>query len=220
MWALRPLLLMVTKQDWRGAENVPVDGGCVLAVNHISHFDPLVLGHFVTDRGRSPRFLGKAELFAVPVLGRLLASAGQIPVHRRLPDAATAFNAAVAAVERGECVVVYPEGTITRDPDLWPMRGKSGVVRIALATGCPLVPVAQWGAQDVLAPYARRLRLLPRKTMHVHAGPPVDFSDLIDEPMTPALLLEGTGRVTAAITDLLSQIRGEPAPARPQEPTG
>ncbi len=211
--------MLVTKRDWRGMDNVPVDGGCVLAVNHISHFDPLVLGHFITDRGRSPRFLGKAELFAVPVLGRLLASAGQIPVHRRLPTAATAFSAAVVAVERGECVVVYPEGTITRDPELWPMRAKSGAVRIALATGCPLVPVAQWGAHEVLAPYSRRLRLLPPKTMHVVAGEPVDLSDLVSEPITSALLLEGSARLTTAITDLLSQLRGEPAPTRPQEPT-
>lgn len=217
---LRPPLRLFTKRDWRGAEFIPATGGCVLAVNHISHFDPLVVGHFVTDHGRSPRFLGKAELFAVPVLGKLLVSAGQIPVQRRVPDAATAFGAAVAAVQQGECVVVYPEGTITRDPALWPMRGKTGAVRISLATGCPIIPVAQWGAQDVLAPYSHRLRLVPRKAVHVFAGAPVDLSDLFGQPITPALLLEGSARVTAAITGLLSEIRGEPAPERPVEPPG
>ena len=87
------------------------------------------------DHGRLPRYLAKAGLFKNKFLGFFLRSAGQIPVDRRRKNAAGAFDAAVAAVRDGECVVVYPEGTITRDPDLWPMVGKSGAARIALATG-------------------------------------------------------------------------------------
>ena len=79
----------------------------------------------------------------------------------------------------GECVVVYPEGTITRDPDLWPMAGKSGAARIALATGCPVIPIGQWGAQDLLAPYAKKPDLFPRKPVTMKVGDPVDLSDLV-----------------------------------------
>jgi 1-acyl-sn-glycerol-3-phosphate acyltransferase len=209
---LRPPLRLLTRRDWRGAEHLPRAGGCVIAVNHISEFDPLTVGHFVYDNGRLPRFLGKAEVFKIPVIGRLLRSAGQIPVYRQSQDAAMAFSAAVSAVQAGRCVIVYPEGTITRDPGLWPMVGKTGAARIVMSTGCPLIPVAQWGAHQLLRPYDWRLRLLPRKLMQVRAGPPVDLRDLADEPVTSELLATATERVMAAITQQLAEIRGEPAP--------
>lgn len=219
---LRPPLMVLTKRDWHGGEHVPAEGGCVLAVNHVSEFDPLPFAHYAYDHGRLPRFLGKAEVFQVPVLGRILTNAGQIPVYRKTADASKAFSAAVDAVENGEAVVVYPEGTISRDPGLWPMRGKSGAARIALSTGRPVIPCAQWGPQDILAPYARRPRLFPRKTMRIRVGAPVDLSDfshLPVEDLTPEVLHEATGRIMAAITDLLAEIRGEVAPAERFDPT-
>ena len=213
----RPMLLL-TKQDWRGTENLPRIGGCVVAVNHVSEFDVLALAHFLYESGRVPRFLGKAEVFKVPIVGAILTSAGQIPVSRESEDAARAFSAAAAAVEAGECVVVYPEGTLSRDPDLWPMVGKSGAARIALTTGCPVVPCAQWGPQEVLAPYGRRPRLFPRKTMRIRAGAPVDLSDLSGNEITAELLATATARIMAAITRVLEEIRGEPAPAERFDP--
>lgn len=209
---LRIPVMLLTKRDWRGTEHLPPAGGCVLAANHVSEFDPIPFGHFVIDNGRLPRFLGKAEVFAVPIIGAIITSAGQIPVTRKTTDAAKAFGAAVAAVKAGECVVVYPEGTISRDPGLWPMTGKSGAARIALTAGCPVIPCAQWGPNDLLAPYARKPSLFPRKTMHVWAGPPVPLSDLQSQPLTTAVLSEATARIMAAITALLEQIRGERAP--------
>jgi 1-acyl-sn-glycerol-3-phosphate acyltransferase len=209
---LRVPMMLLTKRDWRGAEHLPAAGGCILAANHVSEFDPIPFGHFVIDNGRLPRFLGKAEVFAVPIIGAIITGAGQIPVNRKTNDAAKAFSAAVAAVKAGECVVVYPEGTISRDPNLWPMTGKSGAARIALTAGCPVIPCAQWGPNDLLAPYARRPSLFPRKTMHVWAGPPVPLSDLQSQPLTSAVLSEATARIMAAITELLERIRGEQAP--------
>jgi len=209
---LRRPVMLLTRRDWAGGEHVPRQGGCVLVTNHVSEIDPVTFGHFVYDHGRLPRFLGKVEVFNVPVLGRILRSAGQIPVYRRSKDAARAFRAAVAAVEQGEAVIVYPEGTISRDPDLWPMRGKTGAARIALTTGCPVIPCAQWGPQDVLEPYARKPRLFPRKVMHVRAGPEVDLADLRERPLSSQVLAEGTARIMAAITSLLEEIRGGTAP--------
>ena len=211
--ALRPPLMLLTRREWRGAEHLPPSGGLVVCTNHISYFDPLPFAHFVHDSGRAPRFLAKSELFAIPAVGQVLRGAGQIPVYRGSRTASAAFRDAVAAVERGECVVVYPEGTVTREPGLWPMTGKTGAARIALSTGAPVIPVAQWGAQDVLAPYSKRLRLFPRKTIHVHAGPPVDLGAFAGQPLTADVLRAATERIMAAITELLEGIRGEPAPA-------
>lgn len=217
---LRPFLLLFTKRDWRGVENlrpeILPDGsqqGVVVCPNHISWFDPLESAHFLYDNGRPPRYLGKESVFRVPLVGRIIRGAGQIPVYRETVDAANAVREAVAAVERGECVVVYPEGTITRDPGMWPMTGKTGAARIALMTGAPLIPLAQWGAQEVIGPYRKEFRLLPRKTMHVTAGEPVDLDDLRGRPLDTATLHEATDRLIAAITSLLEGIRGETAPA-------
>jgi 1-acyl-sn-glycerol-3-phosphate acyltransferase len=215
---LLPILSLVTKRDWHGREHIPRRGGCIIAVNHVSEIDPLTVGHFVVGSGRAPRFLGKVEVFNVPVLGRLIRSAGQIPVYRQTTDAAKAFSAAVEALEAGRCLIFYPEGTITKQPDLWPMVGKTGAARIALTTGCPLIPVAQWGPQDLLAPYARRPNLFPRKVMHITAGPPVDLGDLASQPVTVATLQLATDRLMTAITALLAEIRGEAPPATRFDP--
>lgn len=209
---VKPPVLAFTKQHWIDGEKLPADGGCVVVGNHISHLDPFTFAHLVYDYGRIPRYLAKSELFDIPVGGRLVKSAGQIPVYRLTENASQAFAAAVRAVEQGECVVIYPEGTITRDPNLWPMTGKTGAARIALTAGAPVIPVAQWGAQNILAPYAKKPKLLPRHTVTMKVGGPVDFDDLRDKPLTPALLGEATNRIMDALTQLLADIRGEAPP--------
>ena len=214
--ALRPFMVIFTKRDWRGGVQLQKPGGLVLAMNHLSWVDPFVAGHFCHDQGRQVRFLAKAEIFKVPGLGAILKSAGQIPVKRRDSEAAAgSLLLAIEAVRRGECIVIYPEGTLTRDPNLWPMSAKTGAARIALTTGAPVIPAAQWGPQDILAPYGKVLKLFPRKTMKVWAGDPVDLTDLRDQPITAATLREANDRIMRAITLLLAEQRGEPAPDRP-----
>lgn len=216
---LRPLMQGSTRRSWTGGEHIPQDGGFVLASNHLSYVDPLALGHFVVDHGRAPHYLAKSSLLKVPAVGTIIRGTGQIPVYRNTHRAGDAFAAAVDAVQRGACVVVLPEGTLTRDPDLWPMMGKSGAARIALDTGCPLIPVALWGTQEILWPYRGKVpRVVPRKTMQVLAGPPVDFSDLT-RPYDGPTLRVATGRVMDAITTQLEKLRGEPAPAQRFDPS-
>jgi 1-acyl-sn-glycerol-3-phosphate acyltransferase len=210
---LEPLLVLFTRRRWIDGEKIPATGGCVVAANHISHLDPLTFAHFLYGYGRLVRFLAKAGVFDVPVVGTIVRSAKQIPVYRMSTDAQVAFRAAVAAVEDGECVAVYPEGTITREPDMWPMRGKTGAARIALSSGVPVIPIAQWGAQDILWPYSKNPKLFPRKTITMKAGDPVDLDDLRGQPITPAVLREATERIMVAITALLEDIRGGTAPA-------
>lgn len=209
---VEPLLWLFTKHRWIDGEKIPAKGGCVVAGNHVSHLDPFTFAHFVYGHGRIVRFLAKVEVLDLPVVGRLVRATGQIPVYRMTTDASRAFRAAVEAVAEGKCVAVYPEGTLTRQPDLWPMTGKTGAARISLASGAPVIPIAQWGPQDILWPYASRPRLFPRKTMVVKAGDPVDLDDLRDQPLTPEVLREATNRIMDDITALLEEIRGEKAP--------
>jgi 1-acyl-sn-glycerol-3-phosphate acyltransferase len=211
---LRPMMLGATRREWAGGEYIPREGGFVLAANHLSFVDPLALGHFLVDHGRAPHYLAKSSLLEVPGLGAIIRGTGQIPVHRNTQRAGDAFTAAVQAVRAGACVVVLPEATLTRDPELWPMSAKSGAARIALDTGCPLIPVALWGTQEVLWPYRGRVpHVLPRKTMRVLAGPPVDLSDL-DAPYDGRILRIATDRLMAAITKQLEELRQESAPAQ------
>jgi len=220
----RPPLTLFTRRRWRGAEHLPPDRGFVACSNHLSHLDPFTLAHFLFDHGCPPRFLAKESVFRIPVLGRIVAGAGQIPVYRETADAGRAFSAAVAAVEAGECVMVYPEATLTRDPDLWPMVGKTGAARIALATGCPVIPIAHWGTQDILAPYSRRPHLLPRRTVQVLAGPPVDLTAFgtaggtAGRAPTAEVLRGVTDTILDAITALLVELRGGPPPQQRWDP--
>ncbi|MCD6640640.1 MAG: 1-acyl-sn-glycerol-3-phosphate acyltransferase [Nocardioides sp.] len=215
---LKPVLIPLASRTWIDGEKIPATGGCLVVLNHVSHVDPLLTAHFVYDHGRLPRYLAKSGLFKNRVLGDFLKSAGQIPVERLSRNAAGAYDAAVQAVRDGECVVVYPEGTLTRDPGLWPMKGKSGAARIALATGCPVIPVGHWGAQDLLQPYGKKPDLLPRKHIVMKAGDPVDLHDLTTETPTPEAVAEATRRIMAAITELVADIRGESPPAERFDP--
>jgi 1-acyl-sn-glycerol-3-phosphate acyltransferase len=215
---LKPTLLSTTRHRWIDGDKLPAEGGCVVVSNHVSHVDPLTLAHLLYDYGRLPRYLAKDSLFHVFFAGTILKSTGQIPVARLSSDAASAFSYAIAGVEEGKAVVFYPEGTITRDPDLWPMVGKTGAARVALETGAPVIPIAQWGQQNILYPYGRRLKVVPRQTVTLKVGDPVDLTDLKGREITPAILHEATGRIMAAITGLLEDLRGETAPGERFDP--
>ncbi|GIG27614.1 lysophospholipid acyltransferase family protein [Cellulomonas marina] len=212
---VRPAMRAMTRTDWRGAEHLPASGGFIAAANHVTNIDPLTFAHYLWDHGYAPKILAKASLFDVPVLGGVLRATGQIPVARGTAAAGDSLAAAERAVAAGDCVAVFPEGTLTRDPDLWPMLAKTGVARLALATGAPVVPVAQWGAQELLGWYSKRLRPVPRKLVTVVAGPPVDLADLEGRPADTAALREATARIMRAITVQLEGIRGATAPAEP-----
>ena len=215
----RPIMMAVTKRDWRGMEHIPSAGGVVLAANHTSYFDPLAVAHFIVDAGRAPRFLGKAEIVAMPVLGRLFQAAGQIPVYRGTASAANAYRDGISALVAGEAVALYPEGTTTLEPDFWPMIGKTGAARMALTTGVPVIPIAQWGPHEVIPEKTKfSIHLFPRKTMRVRAGAAVNLDDLRGRELTSEVLDDATERIMSAITSILEDIRGESAPVERYDP--
>ena len=216
-----PLVSLLAKIRVRGGEKLPREGAFVLAPNHYSEFDPLIVAVAVWRIGRAPRFMAKESLFHVPVLGWVLRRTGMVPVARTSSATAAKQTMAQSAelVEHGRGVIVYPEGTLTRDPDLWPMRGKSGAVRLALADGIPLIPMAQWGTQEIMGRYQKGLSLWPlRKPVRVLVGDPVDVADLRGRANEPAALTEATNRLMNAITALLEELREEKAPAERWNP--
>lgn len=217
-----PFVSFLAKIRIRGAERLPPEGAFVLAPNHYSEFDPLIVAVAVWRLGRAPRFMAKESLFRVPVLGWALRGTGMIPVARA-SSAAAAKQTLVQSeelVKHGRGVIVYPEGTLTRDPELWPMRGKTGAVRLALAGEIPLIPMAQWGTQNIMGRYQKGLRFWPpRKKVDVLIGDPVDVSDLYGRGGERAALVEANDRLMAAITVLLEELRGEKAPAERWNPT-
>jgi 1-acyl-sn-glycerol-3-phosphate acyltransferase len=215
---LRPLIPVLMKNDWRGQENFPATGGMILAANHLSYFDVLALSLFSDHAGRYPVFLAKSSLFDIKVLGPVIRKLGQLPVYRNQSDAALVLRDAEQGLRNGACVIFYPEATVTRDPGLWPMVGKSGAARLALATGAPVIPVAHWGAQDILPYGSVKPRLLPRKRVQVLAGPAVDLSAFEGQPLTSENLRQATELIMADITRLLAKLRGETPPAEPYHP--
>lgn len=210
-----PLVSFLAKLSFTGREKLPKEGAFVLAPNHYSELDPLIVAVAVWRLGRAPRFMAKESLFKVPVVGWLLRVTGMIPVARSSSASAAkqTMKQSQELVEHGRGVIVYPEGTLTRDPDLWPMRGKSGAVRLALAGGIPLIPMAQWGTQEIMGRYQKGLKVWPpRKPVQIIIGDPIDLSDLSGRAGDQAALTEATTRLMNAITALLEQARGEKAP--------
>jgi 1-acyl-sn-glycerol-3-phosphate acyltransferase len=210
---VKPVLWVWTRRSWAGMEYVPTSGGLIIVPNHISHADPLVVGHYINDAGRWPQFLGKASLFRVPVVGYILLRCQQIPVERGSLEAARSLETLVAAVRNGGAVVIYPEGTTSREPELWPMRGKTGAARLALATGAPVIPIAMWGPERMFDPRTAKLNLRPRIPVSVVAGPPVDLSRWAGASPTKPVLDEITGEIMLRLRDQLAEIRdGTPPP--------
>lgn len=208
------------KLRYRGVENLPRTGGAIIAANHISYADPIVVGRFVYDAGRLPRYLAKDSLFELPAVGRVMRGMGQVPVHRGGPDAQKALTSAVAALRRGEIIIVYPEGTVTRDPDFWPSTGKTGLARLALlAPEVPVIPIGQWGAQ-VIDVYHRSFKVFPRREATVVAGPPVDLSRFRRPggegpvPANAENLRAITTTVMAAVTAQVEIARGTTRPPK------
>ena len=209
---LIPMISLITKRTWIGAGNIPKTGPAIVASNHLSYFDVLNLTHFIFRNGRAPRYLGKVGVFKVPIIGRIILAAGQVPVERETPNAGKAVDHAKRLLESGHLLGVYPEGTLTRDLDHWPMIAKTGLARLALSTNTPVIPIAQWGSQVLMPTYSKKLKLFPRTKITIVAGKPVDLSPWQGKADDPQALIEATAKVMLEITKLLEEIRGQKRP--------
>ena len=213
-----PALLVLGRYRFRDVQKIPKSGAFILTPNHYTDFDPLVAAYALWKHGRVPRFLAKASLFKVPVLGAAMRATGQIPVERA-GGGVDPLAAAGQLVQDEFALIIYPEGTLTRDPDLWPMRGKYGAARLALHYGVPIIPAATWGAQRVLPRWSKKVSLFPRKDIEVIIGDPVDLSRWAGRYTDQVALAEATAAIMQAITVLVEVLRGEKAPAERWDPT-
>ncbi len=211
---LYPLTAVIGRRRFSGMEHLNLPGGALIVANHISHLDPVYNATYVRKAGRWPHFMAKASLWRVPGLGVLLRGARQIPVERKGGAGQQSLQPAIDALAAGQAVVIYPEGTITRDPGGWPMRPKSGVAVLALSGDFPVIPVVNWGAHRVFVPYVKKGRFapFPRKDIVVTAGPPIDLSAYRGRELDARLIRDVSTAIMAAVRDLLADVRGEEAP--------
>ena len=204
---LKPWLATWFRWNLEGIENIPRTGPALVAFNHIAYLDPLAAAYAMDKAKRIPRFLAKHELFEDKRIAWVLRGAKQIPVRRGTADAPMALDAAIDAVDRGECIVIFPEGTITKDPDLNPMEGKTGVSRLAIQSGAPVIPAAVWGTANIWPKgYAKRWR--PRQDIAIRVGEPISFRDRSDSP-------EEWHAVASEIMDEISLLLASIRPAVP-----
>lgn len=215
-----PAVGLLAKIEIEGGEHLPEEGPYVLAPNHYSEFDPIVIAVATWRLGRAPRFMAKESLFRVPVVGAVLKGLGMIPVSRTTSASAAGQAIAQAAdlVADGRGVIVYPEGSLTREPDLWPMRGKSGAVRVAVAGDIPIIPVATWGVQAIMPRYGKFSVWPLRKRIRVRFGPRVDLPLESGATPSPSQLVAATDAVMGRIAGLLGELRGEEPPAQRWNP--
>jgi 1-acyl-sn-glycerol-3-phosphate acyltransferase len=207
-----PMTWMVGRWRVEGMDRIPASGPVLVVANHISYLDPVFSAVFVHRALRVPRFLAKDSLWRLPVFGRIMAGSGQIPVYRDSADAQQSLRAGIEALREDKLVLIYPEGTITKDPAGWPMRSRTGVARLALSSDAPVVPMVHWGTLDVYDHYRKKFRPLPRKEIVVRCGDPIDLSAFRGRPVDAALLREVTDHLMVEVRELLAQVRGESAP--------
>lgn len=179
-----------------GAEHLPAAGPAIVAGNHVSEHDPVVVGLALDGLGRRPRFLAKQELFDKPVMGAMLRNIKQIPVDRA-GDRQTALPRALQLLDEGETIVLFPEGTISAS--FVPAEPKHGAARLALASGAPLIPFATWGGQRVgsgIHPATRTDRVV----LVARFGPAVPYADAED-------VLTVSARLWGAVTALVDEVQ-------------
>lgn len=215
---LVPLIRLMFRIKTVGTENLP-KGGYILVANHVNYLDPLAFAYSIfLHMKRTPHYLAKESLFRIPVLGALLPKVGQIPVYRTGRSNDEPLRAAVEFLKAGQVVVVFPEGTLTRDPDLWPMRGKSGAIRLAIELGLPIVPAGHWGIEKVLGTYSKKFRPNPFHVVNVKIGQPMRFDELRKEGVTTQEVNQATEKVMRAIANIVGELRGETPPAELWDP--
>lgn len=215
---LHPLALPLDI-DHAGIENIPREGPCILAANHRSYADGIVVVALASFRGRKLRFLGKREIFEAPLVGAIAHATGQIPVDRG-SGSARPLKAALDALDRGEAVAILPQGTIPRGRAFFTpeLHGRPGVARLALASGAPVIPVAVWGTEEV---WPRSARLPdPRTigaTVHARVGEPMFLEAPEGSEDDPPTLDRLTREIMAAIQAMLPEaVRNPPSPSPEQ----
>jgi 1-acyl-sn-glycerol-3-phosphate acyltransferase len=192
---LRPAFGLTFRLEVRGTGNLPATGCAVLASNHRSVVDGVLLALVGARRGRSIRFLVAAEVFEHRIPGWTLRTFDQIPIRRGSQDAG-ALDEAIEALRGGSVVGIFPEGRVNDEPTM--LRGRTGVARIALAAGAPVVPLGLWGTQTRWPRSGLRWRLPLRPRVAVEIGSPVEPRGDVTSPPAVRAFTENVVRAIEA----------------------
>ena len=194
--AIIPFLKLVSRFHVSGAENIPREGGFIAVCNHLSDLDSLTAMRALVDQDVPAYSLAKSSIFNVPLLGLVFKAGRQIPVYRGTKNAGSSLVEAEKRLLAGDVIMIFPEGTLSRDPLLWPMTGKTGAARLAMSTGAPVLPMGQWGAQDILDSF----------------GEPFTVESFGSDTGNHAAVRTATAEIMRRITSLVEDLRGEEAP--------
>lgn len=217
---LRPFVRLMYRIEVTGVENLPKTGGYVLAANHVTTVDALAVAYMMFYKlRRAPHFLAKEGLFRTPIVGPVLLSCGQIPVFRGGRNNQDPMEAAYKVLRAGHCIGIFPEGTLTREPNQWPMRGRTGTVRLALETGVPIIPLGQWGTEAIVDTYSSKIKPKPWHTVKMVIGKPISFDQYVGKKVSTEDMSAMTENLMTEITTLVEGIRGEKAPTKRYYPS-
>lgn len=210
--AIIPFLRLVSRHHVHGTENIPSEGGFIAVCNHLSDLDSLTAMRSLVDAGVPAYSLAKSTIFEVPLLGHVFKAGGQIPVYRGTDKAGSSLVEAERRLRGGDVIMIFPEGTLSRDPLQWPMTGKTGAARLAMATGAPVLPMGQWGAQEILDSFGGGFHPFPRKDVRVLIDKPFTLEAFGTDTNDHEAVRAATAEIMRRITVLVEQLRGQKAP--------
>ena len=203
-WFLGGLFRLLFKIRYRGRQNVPHEGGAILASNHISVLDPVIIAIAATaNSGRAVRFLAAAEYFRKPFIGWGLRRIRQIPIRRGTSDR-RALEHTARIIRKGALAGIFPEGTLSGDGNLLP--GKRGAARIALASGVPIIPCGIWGTRARWPRGKFRWKRPLRPKVVVAFGPVLQPDGVLENPRDVQALTE---RIMRAIGEQIEIAKAE-----------
>jgi 1-acyl-sn-glycerol-3-phosphate acyltransferase len=212
---LWPWVRLLYRVKVTGKENLPKDTGYVLAANHVTTVDALAVAFMMFFKlGRAPHFLAKEGLFKTPIVGPVLLACGQIPVFRSGRGNSDPMESAYKVLRAGHVIGIFPEGSLTREPNQWPMRARTGAIRLALETGVPIVPMAQWGTEVVMDTYSSKILPKPWHTVNMVIGKPLDLSKYDGKKLGVEEMVAISDELMVEITKLVEGLRGEKAPTK------
>ncbi len=214
-WILWPWVRLLYRLNVTGKENLPKGTGYVLASNHVTTIDALAVAFMMFfNLGRAPHFLAKEGLFNTPIVGPVLLACGQIPVFRSGRGNSDPMESAYKVLRAGHVIGIFPEGSLTREPNQWPMRARTGAIRLALETGVPIVPMGQWGTEVVMDTYSSKIFPKPWHKVNMIIGKPIDLSKYHGKKVSVEEMVALSDEVMVEITKIVEQLRGEKAPAK------
>ena len=198
-----------------GAENIPADGGALLAINHTGYYDFILGGYPAYVRGhRIVRMMAKKAIFDTPVVGAALRIMGHISVDRSAGKGAASKDAAVQKLREGKLVGIFPEATISRAFEIKNL--KTGAVRIADEADAPLLPVIIWGSQRVWTKGLPKNLLRPNVPIRVAVGTPIELSGSAEKDT--AVLKEAMEKLLETTREKYAERHGPFAPGLPWMP--